>query len=321
MAESSGSSDEVILEVEGTQLRCNRKVLALHSDYFKIMFEGNFVERNKKVVKLEGVQLKALNIILTLLWDERYFVPPDDLLLVVQTACMLQFVQIQNMCIDKIQEMLSPKNCLNIWQTCETLDLQPLNLKAKSLALMEYQLVKDSPYLLGMSLQQLYIYLANVNLKCENEMSVFETCLKWWYENSENYSESTLQTLLTLLHCVNFRAVSCSDIREMQSYPDVCDNAEIISILTCMIDLKTNVVLNYSEDVVSKARLLLETKNRMYQEYPCFLVQNISDENRKHKKIKLSVKEDMPLVHYGKLLKYFPCLLYVCIFMWDCSII
>lgn len=299
MTESGGTSgvDQIILEVEGAQLRCNKKELALHSDYFKIMFEGSFKERNQKVIRLEGVQLKALNIILTLLWDERYFIHPGDLLLVVQTACMLQFVQIQTMCIDKIQEMLSPKNCLNIWLTCEALDLQPLNLKAKSLALMEFQLVKDSPYVLEMSLQQLYVYLANINLKCENEMSVFQTCMKWWYENSENYGDNTSQTLLTLLNCINFRVTLCSDIREMLSYPDICDNAEITLILNCVTDLKNNIVLNYSEDVVTKARMLLESKSRIYQEYPCFLV-NISDDN-KPKKQKVSDR-DLPVVHYGK---------------------
>lgn len=242
--------------------------------------------------------MKALNIILTLLWDERYFIHTDDLLLVVQTACMLQFVQIQNMCIDKIQEMLSPKNCLNIWLTCETLDLKPLNLKAKSLALMEFQLVKDSPYLLEMNINQLYTYLANRNLKCENEMSVFQTCMKWWYENSEN-SENVPHTLLTLLHCVNFRILSCSDIREMQSYPDICDNTEILSILNCVIDLKNNAVLNYSEDVIPKAQVLLEAENRIYQEYPCFLVKNVI-RNVQKEKLKLGGKEELVVVHYGK---------------------
>lgn len=53
MGESSSTLDEVILEVEGSQLRCNKKELALHSDYFKIMFEGNFIERHQKVIKLE----------------------------------------------------------------------------------------------------------------------------------------------------------------------------------------------------------------------------------------------------------------------------
>lgn len=46
-------SDEVFLEVEGSSLRCNKKELSVHSDYFKIMFGSNFVEKEKKVIKLE----------------------------------------------------------------------------------------------------------------------------------------------------------------------------------------------------------------------------------------------------------------------------
>lgn len=46
-------SDEIFLEIEGKTLRCNRKVLMEESDYFKAMFEGGFVESNKRTIKLE----------------------------------------------------------------------------------------------------------------------------------------------------------------------------------------------------------------------------------------------------------------------------
>lgn len=311
MAESESSSstsavDEVILEIEGTQLTCNKKELALHSDYFKAMFEGDFVERNQKVVKIEGVQLKGLNKILTFLSDERYIIDQDNVFLIVQTACMLQFVKIQTICIDKMIEMLSPKYCLNIWFTCATYDIQPLGLKAKSLALMEFHLVKDTPFLLELNLYQLYIYLANVNLKCDNEMHVFQTAMKWFYENSEHYSEKMSETLLTLLHCVSFQGILCSDIREMLTYPDICGNTEITSILNCVIDLKNKAVLNYSEDVISKATILLGSKRRKYRQLPCFLVDQLFLKNEKPASRKKSrFVQEFTVVYYGKLYIYF----------------
>lgn len=55
MAEKSEdfNSEEVILEIENTSIKCNKQDLIKHSDYFKAMFEGNFIERNKRIIKLE----------------------------------------------------------------------------------------------------------------------------------------------------------------------------------------------------------------------------------------------------------------------------
>lgn len=47
------SLNEVILEIEGASLKCSRKELSEHSDYFKIMFEADFLERDKHKIKLE----------------------------------------------------------------------------------------------------------------------------------------------------------------------------------------------------------------------------------------------------------------------------
>lgn len=47
------SSDEITLEIEGTSVKCKKDELASNSDYFKAMFEGNFVEKNKNIVQLK----------------------------------------------------------------------------------------------------------------------------------------------------------------------------------------------------------------------------------------------------------------------------
>lgn len=44
--------DEITLEIEDTSIKCSKKLLSSHSDYFRIMFEGAFIERNKSVIKL-----------------------------------------------------------------------------------------------------------------------------------------------------------------------------------------------------------------------------------------------------------------------------
>lgn len=53
MNEFVATEDLVLLEVENKTFKCSKKCLAGHSDYFKVMFEGNFVEKSKTSIKLE----------------------------------------------------------------------------------------------------------------------------------------------------------------------------------------------------------------------------------------------------------------------------
>ena len=42
----------VTLEIQGAPIQCSRTDLIQNSDYFKAMFEGNFIESEKKVITL-----------------------------------------------------------------------------------------------------------------------------------------------------------------------------------------------------------------------------------------------------------------------------
>lgn len=43
---------QITLEIEETSVKCSKKLLSSHSDYFRVMFESDFAERNKSVIKL-----------------------------------------------------------------------------------------------------------------------------------------------------------------------------------------------------------------------------------------------------------------------------
>lgn len=80
--------------------------------------------------------------------------------------------------MEKVTELLSLKNCLKMWHISEALDLKPLYLKAKNLALMESCYVKDTDYLLELNIKELHAYLANIFLCTRSELDVFVTCMK-----------------------------------------------------------------------------------------------------------------------------------------------
>lgn len=49
----SDDSEYIFLDVESTLIKCKKDDLTKHSDYFKAMLEGNFIERGKTHIKIE----------------------------------------------------------------------------------------------------------------------------------------------------------------------------------------------------------------------------------------------------------------------------
>lgn len=246
-----------------------------------------------------------MNTILTLLWDESYLIPNEDILSVLGTACMLQFMKIRNMCLEKITEMLHPKNCIKIWRKTEQLDIKPLFLKAKAMALDEFLEIKDTDCILEFSLKEICHYLGHINLKTDTELSVFQSAMVWWYENNQHYIENVRDVLIKLLSCIDFQNISDNYLKEIMVYPDIANNKEIIHILSCILLLKNGKSIDHIPEIYrQKANLLYKCRSRISPRFPCILV-NLLQFDGKNKKQKTSQEQQQQIIYYGKFLDYF----------------
>lgn len=254
-----------------------------------------------------------MNIILLLLLDRDNALlieKEDDAVSVLQTSCMLQFNEIKSMCIERLMHILLPNNCIRIWLFAEQLDLKPLYLKAKSMALTEFHVIKDSEIIMDLNLNQLHSYLANISLQCKTELDVFQVCMKWWYDNaeklsakvhSEHLNDFNAGIFMNLLSCLDFNRLSSSDIREIMTYPDLSKNNDIVKVLHCIINIKTGCKIDFDENNVKKAKVLCECKSRHCKQLPCISVHNILYEPAYKKPRLSSLDKETIIVYYGKL--------------------
>lgn len=269
--------EEVILVIENTDVKCKKRDLIEHSDYFLALLEGNFIEKTKRRIKIEEIDLQTMNLILTLIHDNKYDIEEVDVLMVLYAATLLQFCEIKKKCLEIIEEMLCPEYSLKIWIMTELLDFKPIWLKAYYTALMEFVNIKDTESILQLSLFQLKIYLSDTKLKTDDELSVFQTVMKWWQQNSNEYERSDL---LKLLSCVDFRSLSENHFLEILTFTDIV-NTEIGDILTCCYNIiHRKPIGNFSENCINTAILLSKTNSREVSSFPCLLfnLKNNSDQ-------------------------------------------
>ncbi|XP_025828923.1 kelch repeat and BTB domain-containing protein 2, partial [Agrilus planipennis] len=304
MGDSKSTSEEIVLIAENVSFVCNKKELAKHSDYFKVMFEGNFVEKNQRLITLQEVDSRSLKIILTLLWDSSFVINEEDILLVLEAACMLQFPNIKEICVTRIREILAPSNCIKVWFGTEKLDIEDLHLKAKYLSLVEFNEIKDMDCLIELHLKQLHLYLSDVNLQCRCEFDVFFVCMKWWYENclhSEKLLyENKTKNLLYLVSSLNYRALSDSDLREMLSYPDISENQDVKDLFMYFIALKNQEERYLLSELRNIVAHLLNSVDRFQQKVPCFLAQNASDDLPNKKLKVMSPDKELAVIYHDQ---------------------
>ncbi|CAH1980390.1 unnamed protein product [Acanthoscelides obtectus] len=273
---------DIELEIEGKSIICKKELLIANSDYFKAMFEGNFIEKNKSKVSIEGVNIEAMDIILTILWDEHDVVLEEGhTLAVVQAASMLQFEKIKTFCIRRLMELLCPQNSIRIWIVTEQLGIKPLHLKAKFLALSEFMILKnteESEGIYELTFQEVCNYLGHINLKTDNELSVFQTAMRWWYENSKQIPDTVSNPLLKILHCISFSTMSAHELKEAMTYPDIKNDKEILEIMSCMEHMKTNKSAEmFTENSHKVAKKLISCRSREVAKILCILVTPASE--------------------------------------------
>lgn len=215
-----------------------------------------------------------MNLILQLLWDYTYFIDDEDILLVLHTACILQFAHVKYVCIERITEKLNHENCLKIWLTTEQLDILPLYLKAKNLALTEFNLIKDMECMLDLTIYQLKSYLSNMHLKCACEMDVFQAGMRWYYENENKVENMDRKSVLfEILNCLSYNMLGDGDVHEILAYPDISAQSEIVDTLNCLLDLRhKNDTSSYASNVIERSTLFSQTKKRLQPKLLCLFV-------------------------------------------------
>lgn len=234
-----------------------------------------------------------------LLWDETYLIDEQDILSVLQAACMLQFDKVRNSCLQRVNDILRLDNCIKIWVVTEELSLKPICSKAKLLALQEFMEIRDSESVLELNLEQILDYLGNIYLKTDSELTVFQTSMKWWYEHSEYFMGNVTDLLLKLLSCVDFKNLDENSFNEIMVYPDISNNKIIIEILEVVRKLKKKDLLTeVTASIQEKAQLLYDTKTRSSPFYVAILCNEVPLHHEGRKSTSL-IQEQFGIIHYG----------------------
>ncbi|KAK9884757.1 hypothetical protein WA026_007605 [Henosepilachna vigintioctopunctata] len=280
-------ADNIILIIEEEQLECSKSVLLNNSEYFKVLLEGNFREKNTKYVTLQEVEAKSMRDLLILLSDRSYFRRCDDIYAVLATSSMFLFEELKMYIISEIDRGLSPKNCLEVWSVMEKLHINELHWKAKSLSLLSFDEIKQNGTITSLSLPEVCNYLGHVNLQCDGEFGIFECAMHWFLENHKNDNfEDNVMTLIRLIKCIGFKTASTFEVVAMTKCEEIKKYPKIAKILKYICIIKYGVTVSEPSESYNMALSLLNSKIRYMPRAPALLINKFrtaedeTDENK-----------------------------------------
>ncbi|KAL4708266.1 hypothetical protein ACJJTC_016315 [Scirpophaga incertulas] len=284
---------EVTLFIDNQTFKVKKEVLCEHSDYFKAMFSGNYVENAKEDIKIDVIDANSMSLILNYMNNGFIDLSAYSLNEIAELAVAANFLQISELikqieyCLDL---QLSLTNWMEIMIIAESSSYSKLESLAAAFGLLSFKAMK-AEYI--PSIAKLYWYLSHSYLDTCNEIEVFKFGFEWIINR-----ETGADALLLILCCLDMKKLTSSELKEMKTlvtdFPNSLaskvidmllelseDNSESISIVS-MTNRKQYLIETFTERVYNETfNLVKESKSRELKyvpSVPMWVVKNTKPE-------------------------------------------
>jgi len=105
---------DVVLNVGGRKIFAHRVILSACSSYFCAMFTGELEESRQTEVTIRDIDENAMELLIDFCYTAHIIVEESNVQTLLPAACLLQLVEIQDICCEFLKRQLDPTNCLGI---------------------------------------------------------------------------------------------------------------------------------------------------------------------------------------------------------------
>ncbi|KAM9314872.1 kelch-like protein 10 [Pholidichthys leucotaenia] len=221
-----GKLTDAVIKVEDTEFKIHKIILVNLSPYFRALLLCASSEQ--KVFNIPGISAPIMELILEYAYTGLVSVTVENIQELLLTADQLEVMDIVQICWNFIENELSPKNCIGIWQFTDVVSCPEMRYKACRYITDHFVDVVSSEEFLQLSVEELEDILGRDELCVKRESSVYEAAIKWMVympEKREGYA-------VRLLSKVRLELMTESYIRlNVLSQDLVCNNLECLSLV------------------------------------------------------------------------------------------
>ncbi|VVC25376.1 Hypothetical protein CINCED_3A012742 [Cinara cedri] len=232
----------------GDIIWAHKVVLAANSEYFNIMFNGQFKESRVAEIVIQQLDVFILNLLIDFIYTSKLFISEQNIHEILNGICLLQFnEQVQNQCFNYIKTRVNPNNCLGIKEITEHLGLQELCSFCLKYIFILYRKVIEHDEFVFITFEEILQIIKSEEL-CVSEELVYKSVLKWTVHDLANRTKH----LPVLLNYVRLLNISTSFMKSItQKEPFLKLNSKCVKYLSKAFALQqeNNAILNLTYSI------------------------------------------------------------------------
>ena len=178
---------DVNFVVEEKVFPCHKLVLSASGDYFMNMFNGKFVEHEKKDITIHNVTPEVFAKVLDFIYCQEISVNENNVEGILGASCMFLLSELKDSCVQFCETILCDANVLFLTDAAELYDLDDLMMKCTQWIVRKFKRMEST--FLSLSSHAACKVLSSKELSVANEVEVCEAVLKWLKANPEHASK------------------------------------------------------------------------------------------------------------------------------------
>jgi len=170
---------DVVLIVGPRKIFAHRVVLSASSPYFHAMFTSELAESRQPEITIRDVDEVAMELLVDFCYTSSIAVEEGNVQTLLPAACLLQLVEIQDVCCEFLHKQLDPSNCLGIRAFADTHACKDLLRKADKYTQQHFAAVMESEEFMLLPVGQLVDIISSEELNVQSEELVFSAIMAW----------------------------------------------------------------------------------------------------------------------------------------------
>ena len=142
-------------------------------------FLGELAESRQPEVIIRDIDETAMDLLIEFCYSSCIVVEESNVQTLLPAACLLQLVEIQDICCEFLKRQLDPTNCLGIRAFADTHSCRELLKIADKFTQNNFQDVMESEEFLLLPFDQLIDIISSDELNVRSEEQVFNAVMSW----------------------------------------------------------------------------------------------------------------------------------------------
>ncbi|VVC91003.1 unnamed protein product [Leptidea sinapis] len=220
------------LYIRNREFHVRKEMLCEHSDYFRAMFSGNYIEKEQKEIHIDLLDPDTMELIVNYMIIGVIDLTEYDFATLCNISNAATFLQITEL-IKQMEYTLDMQLCESNWIETMMIAEQCIYSKLRKLAvtygLFAFKKMKVEYIPL---LNTLAWYLSHPYLDSENELNVFKFGFNWLQHN-----ETGADAILIILGCLDLNKLSVKEINEIRKLISVYEYSLALKVVECVMSL------------------------------------------------------------------------------------